>query len=167
MAVDDGRGESHAGEPFGDALRSVRVRLNLSQGQLAQKVGLDRSYINRLEAGERGAPSANAIVAMASALDLDELDTDRLLLSGGLPVKALVDLGLDDPTLLALARRLTDSRLSSTSRAALRATIDAMLTHWGVPDPAAGTGPHANPGVAAQARRSEANGRRSARRSRP
>ena len=75
----------------------VRVRLDLSQGQLANKVGLDRSYINRLEAGERGAPSAHAIVAMASALNLDDLDTDRLLLAGGLPVKALVEVGLDDP----------------------------------------------------------------------
>ena len=167
MAVDDGRGESHAGEPFGDALRSVRVRLNLSQGQLAQKVGLDRSYINRLEAGERGAPSANAIVAMASALDLDELDTDRLLLSGGLPVKALVDLGLDDPTLLALARRLTDARLPSTSRAALRATIDSLLNHWGAPDPTSGTGPQANRGVPPQGRPSGAGGRSSAGRPRP
>lgn len=131
MAVDDGRGESRAGEPFGEALRSVRVRLDLSQGQLAQKVGLDRSYINRLEAGERGAPSAHAIVAMASALNLDDLDTDRLLLAGGLPVKALVDLGLDDPTLLALARRLTDTRLAPASRSALRSAIDSLLTYWG------------------------------------
>jgi transcriptional regulator with XRE-family HTH domain len=107
------------------------VRLNLSQGQFAQKVGLDRSYINRLEAGERGAPSAQAIVAIASTLNLDELDTDRLLLASGLPVKALIDLGLDDPTLLTLARRLTDSRLAPTSRAALRAAIDSILLYWG------------------------------------
>ena len=140
MAVDDGRGESRAGEPFGEALRSVRVRLDLSQGQLANKVGLDRSYINRLEAGERGAPSAHAIVAMASALNLDDLDTDRLLLAGGLPVKALVEVGLDDPTLLALARRLTDTRLSPASRSALRSAIDSLLTHWGNASGPAGSG---------------------------
>jgi transcriptional regulator with XRE-family HTH domain len=138
--VDSERGETRGGEPFGEALRSVRVRLNLSQGQLAQLVGLDRSYINRLEAGERGAPSAQVIVAMASALNLDESDTDRLLLSGGLPVKALVDLGLDDPTLLALARRLTDPRLVPASRAALRAVVDSLLMHWGNVADASSTG---------------------------
>lgn len=133
MAVVDGHVEAPEGETFGKVLRSVRLRLGLSQGQVAQKVGLDRSYVNRLEAGERGAPSAHAIVALATALDLDEPDTDRLLLSGGLPVKALVDLGLGDPTLLALARRLTDPRLSEGSRTALRATVDATLAHWGNP----------------------------------
>jgi transcriptional regulator with XRE-family HTH domain len=167
MAVDDGRSDGHAGERFGDALRSVRVRLNLSQGQLAQKVGLDRSYINRLEAGERGAPSANAIVAMASALDLDELDTDRLLISAGLPVKALVDLGLDDPTLLALARRLTDPRLSPISRAALRATVDALLIHWANPFPTPGTDLHSGRLAPSSARASGGSGRSSAGRPRP
>lgn len=158
----DGRGEASAGGSFGDALRAVRVRMNLSQGQVAQRVGLDRSYVNRLEAGERGAPSAQVIVAMATALDLDESDTDHLLLAGGLPVKALVELGLDDPTLLALARRLADARVPEANRAALRSTIDAILAHWeGIPAPAVGpaatsAGAARRPGPAGRGARGEA-----------
>jgi hypothetical protein len=48
--------------------------------------------------------------------------------------------GLDDPTLLALARRLTDTRLSPASRSALRSAIDSLLTHWGNASGPAGSG---------------------------
>ncbi len=116
---------------FGELLRVLRQQLDLSQGQLAQRVGLDRSYINRIEAGERGAPGADVILLIADALKLAAPETDALLSAGGHPIRALVTLGLDDPTLLALARILTDGTLDEGSRASLRTTIDAVIAHWG------------------------------------
>ncbi len=116
---------------FGELLRVFRQQLDLSQGQLAQRVGLDRSYINRIEAGERGAPGADVILLIADALKLGAPETDALLSAGGHPIRALVTLGLDDPTLLAVARILTDETLEASVRASLRTTIDTVIAHWG------------------------------------
>lgn len=128
---------------FGELLRALRQQLDLSQGQLAQRVGLDRSYINRIEAGERGAPGADAVLLIADALKLGAPDTDALLSAGGHPIRALVTLGLDDPTLLALARILTDKSLEENARASLRTTIDTVIAHWGKGREAPAPGPAA------------------------
>ncbi|GDX69381.1 hypothetical protein LBMAG38_04720 [Chloroflexota bacterium] len=124
-------GDSVRSANFGELLRALRQQLDLSQGQLAQRVGLDRSYINRIEAGERGAPGADVILLIADALKLGAPDTDALLSAGRHPIRALVTLGLDDPTLLALARILTDETLEASARASLRTTIDTVIAHWG------------------------------------
>jgi len=134
-------GESVRSANFGELLRVLRQQLDLSQGQLAQRVGLDRSYINRIEAGERGAPGADVILLIADALRLGAPDTDALLSAGGHPIRALVTLGLDDPTLLALARILTDETLEASARASLRTTIDTVIAHWGKSREAPAPGP--------------------------
>jgi len=104
---------------------------------------MDRSYVNRLEAGERGAPALPAVEALAGALDLSDPEADQLFAAAGLLPRSLRALGPTDPTLLLLAQRLTDPRLSPTSRASLRATVSLIVRHWGermpaelaVPDP--------------------------------
>ncbi|QNN23003.1 helix-turn-helix transcriptional regulator [Planctomycetales bacterium ZRK34] len=40
-------------QKFGDHLRSLRSNAALTQEQLAQRAGLDRSYIGSVERGER------------------------------------------------------------------------------------------------------------------
>lgn len=124
-------GDSVRSANFGELLRVLRQQLDLSQGQLAQRVGLDRSYINRIEAGERGAPGADVILLIADALKLGAPETDALLSAGGHPIRALVTLGFDDPTLLAVARILTDETLEASVRASLRTTINTVIAHWG------------------------------------
>lgn len=54
---------------FGRALRYFRKDLRLSQERLAQKSGLDRSYISLLERGIRQ-PSLTTIFQIAQALNL-------------------------------------------------------------------------------------------------
>jgi len=43
---------------FGEALAATRQAAGLSQRALAQAAGVDASYVNRLERGERQAPEA-------------------------------------------------------------------------------------------------------------
>jgi transcriptional regulator with XRE-family HTH domain len=52
---------------FGDALRESRNRLGLSQEELADRAGLDRTYLGGIERGERNVSLIN-IYAIAAAL---------------------------------------------------------------------------------------------------
>src|SRR5215211_4091190 len=55
---------------FGEVLRELRLARGVSQAAVASRAGIDRSYVNRLEAGERGAPAEAGTEALARALDL-------------------------------------------------------------------------------------------------
>jgi transcriptional regulator with XRE-family HTH domain len=52
---------------FGKRVRELRKAKKLSQLQLADKVGVDRSYVGLLERGERN-PSLEVIAEIAKAL---------------------------------------------------------------------------------------------------
>jgi transcriptional regulator with XRE-family HTH domain len=121
-------GDAESG--FGDLLRQLRQDRGMSQAALASRAGMDRSYVNRLEAGERGAPGLAATDALAEALTLSDAEADRLCVAAGLLPRSLRALGPGDPTILLLARRLTDPTLSATARAALRQTVEMIARHW-------------------------------------
>ena len=57
-------------ERFGVAVRQLRVRAGWSQGQLAERSDLDRSYVGEIE---RGRVIASIVTAekLASALEID------------------------------------------------------------------------------------------------
>jgi transcriptional regulator with XRE-family HTH domain len=61
---------------FGEAVRKARMAANLSQEELADRAGLDRSYLGGIERGERN-PTLNVIgtVALGLGIDLGELFT--------------------------------------------------------------------------------------------
>lgn len=52
---------------FGKALREIRLKKQLSQGDVAEKLGVHRSYISGLERGKRN-PSLLTIKKMAKAI---------------------------------------------------------------------------------------------------
>jgi transcriptional regulator with XRE-family HTH domain len=135
---------------FGEVLRDLRVTRGVSQAQLATRAGMDRSYVNRMEAGERGAPAPAATEALARALDLSSLEADRLFIAAGLLPRSLRTLGADDPTILLLAQRLADPRLSVAARAALRATVETIARCWSNPVAAMSAGSEGSPARAAR-----------------
>lgn len=115
---------------FGVALRRYRRCLGLSQNALAKVVGIDASYINRLESGEREAPSRRTALALARALQLSRDDVDRLLCSAGYLPPSLHRLGPTDSTVCAVARVLADGRLSPEVRADFRAVVETIAYRW-------------------------------------
>jgi transcriptional regulator with XRE-family HTH domain len=118
------------GAPFPDLLYAFRLRANLSQSALGLAAGVNSSYINRLESGVRGAPTAAVALALAAGLALSPAETDRFLWSaGGLP-PSLQRLASGDPTVLAVARLLGDQRLSPAALADFRACVEAMAHRW-------------------------------------
>jgi transcriptional regulator with XRE-family HTH domain len=124
---------------FGELLRTLRTARGISQAAVAAGAGLDRSYVNRIEAGERGAPAGPAVEALIGALRLTPAEADRLTAAAGLLPHALRILGPDDPTLLLLAGRLADPALTPATRAALRSTVELLVRHWGEAGEAGGS----------------------------
>lgn len=63
--------------PFGDRIREARIARKLSQRVLAEAVGINFTYLSKLENGENPPPSEEKIYALAEHLqiDADELFT--------------------------------------------------------------------------------------------
>jgi transcriptional regulator with XRE-family HTH domain len=56
---------------FGNELRELRRYRKLTQRELAERVGIDFSYISKLERGRNQPPSTETINALARVLDVD------------------------------------------------------------------------------------------------
>lgn len=69
--------QSNSQRKFGDMLKAVRLRVGLSQEELAHRAELDRTYVSSCERGKRNV-SLETIVRLAIALDVPP----SLLLSG-------------------------------------------------------------------------------------
>ena len=150
-AAAEGRGEREEGDEagsFGAVLRELRSARGVSQSALAVRAGIDRSYVNRLEAGERGAPTEAGTEALARGLDLTDAEAERLFAAAGQLPRSLRAVGPADATILLLAQRLTDPRLSAEARAALRATVETIARCWADPGGAV-AGPPEPPGPGA------------------
>ena len=64
---------SHVARAFGKALREYRVKKGLSQQDLADKCGLDISYVGGIERGQRN-PTLGVIHGLASVLGVKVSD---------------------------------------------------------------------------------------------
>ena len=72
-----------SGEPlqaeFGQLLRGLRRRANLTQAQLAEASGLAIDTIRKLESGTRRAPYHETVAALAAALELNDAERDNFI----------------------------------------------------------------------------------------
>ncbi len=119
--------------PFGALLRSLRVRMGLSQNQLARMAGVDPAYVNRLEragASSSSLPSRKVVLALAESLEAGPVDVERLLVAAGLCPESIVRLGGWDQSLGDIAAVLADSRLSPDDRAELRELLRIVAARW-------------------------------------
>ena len=57
-----------------DYLRTARAKAGISQRQLANRVGIDHSYLARLESGEWLSPSADVLQRIAEVLEISSVD---------------------------------------------------------------------------------------------
>jgi len=63
---------------FGAVLRLRRIRLGLSQNELASGAGLDRTYISLLELG-RSSPTLETMYSLCGALNVQFQDLAQLI----------------------------------------------------------------------------------------
>jgi transcriptional regulator with XRE-family HTH domain len=119
--------------PFGTLLRSLRVRIGLSQNQLARKAGVDPAYVNRLErasAVSSSLPSRKVVLALAESLEAGPVDVERLLVAAGLCPESIARLGGWEQSLGDIAAVLGDDRLTSDDRAELRELLRIVAARW-------------------------------------
>ena len=77
---------------FGEALRAIRRETGVTQRELAERVGVDFTYISKLENGRNPAPAADTIVKICRAL---EVAPEKLLsLTGKLPSDVQQTIGM-------------------------------------------------------------------------
>ncbi len=123
---------SGAAVRFGQTLTRLRTAQRLSQNQLAQRAGLNHSYISRLESGGRGDPSRVVVEQFVGALGLDASgrDADELRMAAGfLPVDP-AHLLTGETSLARLATLLEDTRLPDQSRATLRRLLSLLVEEY-------------------------------------
>ena len=59
-------------ETFGSYIRSLRIKNEIGQRELAKKIGLAASYLNDIEKNKRAAPKINVINKLSKLLDVEK-----------------------------------------------------------------------------------------------
>src|SRR5438309_4968348 len=103
-------------DDFASLLRSFRERASRSRNNLAHEVGVDPSYLTRIEHGDREPPRQHIVVALARALHLSVLERNRLLVAAGYAPLVVGDIGHWDDALQSVADTLNDPLLTSEER---------------------------------------------------
>lgn len=85
---------------FPTLLAIYRRRVDLSQTALADLIGIDHSYVSRLESGQRE-PDRDVLAVLAAVLDLGRVDRAALYLAAGYAP--------DDPKMRAVLRILVET----------------------------------------------------------
>jgi HTH-type transcriptional regulator, competence development regulator len=111
-------------ESFGAALRRHRHAADMSQRELAERIGVDFSYLSKLENGRLPPPAADTIVAICDVLGISP--NELLALTGKIPsevqrtvstsvgaqefLRAAQQLGLTNDEWKAMVKSLRDLR---------------------------------------------------------
>jgi transcriptional regulator with XRE-family HTH domain len=117
-------------EDFPSLLRSFREAAGRSRNNLAHEVGVDPSYLTRIEHGDREPPRQHIVEALARALRLSLPDRNRLLVAAGYAPLSVVQLGAWDDALQAVADVLNDIRLSPEERNEFRSVVRLISARW-------------------------------------
>ena len=121
-------------DTFPFLLKMYRERARYSGVGLSKKVGVDPSYLNRIEAGDRPAPLRDVTIALASALRLSPAERDRFVFAAGYTPDSVRKLGRWDDALAACAEVLTDDRISIEERSQFRTLVVLLSSKWGAVD---------------------------------
>ena len=120
-------------ETFGALALRYRRRADLSCNELAQRVGVDASYISRWEREQREPPRRAVVDQLALALDLTPFECAELCVSAGYAPDAVLLLGRWDDALDGVLRVLSDSRLTPEQQARFCDVLRLLVEQWSAP----------------------------------
>jgi len=103
---------------FGERLRELRLQQGLSQRKLAKEVGINFTYLSKIETGKMSPPAQDTIQRLATALDADP--DELLVLAGRVPndVKDVVTKSSELPTFLREIQDLDEGEIEELKRKA-------------------------------------------------
>lgn len=111
-----------AGGGFGVTLKRFREDRRVSQSKLAERAGFDHSYVSRLESSAR-TPTRDAVVQLAQALDLIELNQDELLASAGFLPREVSSLLSGEPEITEVLGLLQNDDVPEAYRDSMRQVL--------------------------------------------
>lgn len=103
---------------FGEGLRALRRQCGISVVDMAEKTGISRSNLHRLEAGEIAEPSIETLNTLANALDVEPEDLYDLAWTTNATNTGLPSL----PTYFRAKYDLDDDQIKAVERALKRVT---------------------------------------------
>ena len=109
---------------FGAALLSARRGAGVSQLTVAERAGVARSYVSRLENGERE-PTREVVALLADALGLTNYARANLFLSAGY----VTDDVAWDGTVIELASVLSDTSIPPGVRREVRSAVKMAVRY--------------------------------------
>src|SRR5690348_11428011 len=110
-------------DSFGTLLRERRHKAGRNQGWLAAQVGLDVSYISKLENNRMPPPAADTIVALCRALECECVD---LLTCAGKLSPTVQQIVATNPIAQALLLEAEQLRLSDDEWATMRQMLHTL-----------------------------------------
>ena len=111
-------------ERFGARFRAIRESYDMSQGELAKRSGVDRSFISRVELGTRRV-SIEALEDILRGLGADPTTADTLRIAAGFTPKNRESL-YPTKALGRIAALYTNPRLTSDQRAGIEHTLTVV-----------------------------------------
>jgi transcriptional regulator with XRE-family HTH domain len=111
---------------FAGLLKQFREQIRMSQSRLAEMSGFDHSYVSRLESGHR-APTRDAVMKFAGALQLSEPERDSLLAAAGFMPQRVESLLADEPVLTEVFQLLQSPGIPEPVRQDVRQMLQLVV----------------------------------------
>lgn len=111
--------------PFSRYLVDLRGRLGVRQGELAEIIHFDQSYVSALETGQKGPPTPEFVERLAKALELPEEEQRVLFAAAEASERKLTISTKADEEVYLLLRDLRD-KLPRFSAAQVRAIRELL-----------------------------------------
>lgn len=111
--------------PFSHYLVDLRRRLGVRQGELAELLGYDQSYLSALEIGQKGPPTPEFVQRLAETLELSTEERQELFTVADASERKLTISPKADEEIYLLLRDLRDS-LPLMSTAQVRVLREVM-----------------------------------------
>lgn len=106
---------------FGERLRELRLDRDLNQRKLAGQVGINFTYLSKIETGKLSPPSQETINKLADALDAD---ADELLILANKVPDDVKDVITESTEIPAFLRQIRD--LDTEKRGELKRYIEQL-----------------------------------------
>ena len=116
-------------ENFGPFIRKLRINLNITQRDLAKRIGIAPSYLNDLEKEKRSAPKLEVIKKISRIL---KIEFNKLSDLAGVSKKEIApdlsDLIINNPNIVSLLRSIKDNNLNDDQLADIENSINNKKT---------------------------------------
>jgi hypothetical protein len=115
---------------FHQVLRTLRERKGITAYKLARLGNVNSAYIYRMERPGGQVPRRDLLNSLIAALQLNEFESESLLVAAGYCPESISRLGGWDETLHIVANVLANKSLSEEDRDEFRQIVRAVASRW-------------------------------------